>query len=61
MGFLSQSVRWLDIDDSKPEFKNLYASHRHMVLMALEKAPEQWGHALDKVGAAFFLPLFFVN
>ena len=45
----AQSVRWLDIDDAKPEFKNLYASHRSLVLRALDKQPEAWGHTLEKV------------
>ena len=45
----AQSVRWLDIDDAKPEFKNLYASHRSLVLRALNKQPEAWGHTAEKV------------
>jgi hypothetical protein len=42
-------VRWLDVDDDKPEFSNMYASHRGMVLQALMKDRDAWGHALDKV------------
>jgi hypothetical protein len=42
-------VRWLDIDDNEHDFKNLYASHRDMVVHALLQQPEKFSEALKKV------------
>lgn len=41
--------KWLDITDADPEFKNLYASHRSMVIMALKHNPVRWADALKLV------------
>ena len=33
------NVCWLDVDDEVPEFRNLYANHKHMVELALKQVP----------------------
>lgn len=43
------NARWLDIDDSQPDFANLYASHRDMVIQALKADPKKFGAALEYI------------
>ena len=38
---------WLDISDDVPEFKNLYASHRSMVIQAMIKRQELFVETLN--------------
>lgn len=41
-------AKWADVSDNEPEFKNLYASHRDMVIRALLKNPSKFGAAIAK-------------
>ena len=42
-------ARWLDVTDEESDFKNLYASHRDMVLKALQRDPQKFKTALSKL------------
>ncbi|KAH9253583.1 hypothetical protein BASA81_008419 [Batrachochytrium salamandrivorans] len=41
-------AKWADVSDNEPEFRNLYASHRDMVIRALLKDPSKFGAAIAK-------------
>ena len=52
-------VRWLDVDDSVADFKALYASHRDMVVRAVQRRVEAavgdvdaWSAALQRVSSS---------
>ena len=42
-------ARWLDISDEESDFKNLYASHRNMVIQGLIQEPTKYATTLRKV------------
>lgn len=42
-------ARWLDITDDEPDFKNLYASHRDMVVEALSREPLKYASTMKLV------------
>lgn len=44
------SARWLTVSEEFPEFAHLYASHRDMVIKALELDPVAHADALKRVG-----------
>jgi ADP-ribose pyrophosphatase len=43
------AAKWLDVDDSFPDFRNLYVNHRDMVIRALMFDAELFGSALARV------------
>jgi len=45
----ASKARWLDISDEEPDFKNLYASHRDMILKALLKEEHKYASTLARV------------
>lgn len=43
--------KWLVIDDSNPDFKNLYANHKKLIVAALKENPAKYKKALAKISA----------
>lgn len=42
-------ARWIDVSDGEADFKNLYASHRDMVIQALLKDPVKYAKAIKEI------------
>jgi hypothetical protein len=45
----ASKARWLDVSDEEEDFRKLYASHRDMVIRALQKSPEIFGRTLQNL------------